>query len=65
MSGTYILREGSEAYAGDLASQSDLPTPGNAIPWQRDAESTETSRALTRWRQLDALGMGFDRVLQN
>ena len=37
--GTYLLREGSEAYAGDFAGESDLLTPGNAIHSQRNAEN--------------------------
>jgi hypothetical protein len=37
--GTYLLREGSEANAGDFAGESDLLTPRNAIHSQRNAEN--------------------------
>jgi putative transposase len=42
MSGTYRLREQSEAYAGDFASESDVLMPDNTIPWEKNAENTET-----------------------
>ena len=40
--GMYTLREQSEAYAGDFGSESDALMPENTIPWQKNAESTET-----------------------
>ena len=40
--GTYTLREQSEAYAGDFGSESATLMPDNTIPWQKNAENTET-----------------------
>ncbi len=40
--GMFTLREQSEAYAGDFGSESDALIPDNTIPWQKNAESTET-----------------------
>ncbi len=39
--GTYTLREQSEAYAGEFASESDVLTSDNTIPWERNTENTE------------------------
>jgi len=40
--GTHTLRERSEAYADDFASESDALMPDNTIPWEKNAESTQT-----------------------
>ncbi len=40
--GTYTLREQSEAYTGDLGSESDALMPDNTISWQKNAENIET-----------------------
>ncbi len=40
--GTYTLREESETYAGDLGRESGALMPNNTIPWEKNAESTET-----------------------
>jgi len=42
VTGTYTLREQSEAYAGDLGSESDALRPENTIVWEENAEITET-----------------------
>ena len=33
--GTYALREQSEAYGGEFASENGALTPKNTIPWQK------------------------------
>jgi putative transposase len=40
--GTYTLREESEAYGGDFASENDPLRLDNTIPWEENIESTET-----------------------
>ena len=40
--GTYTLPEHREAYADDFASESDALMPDNTIPWEKNAESTQT-----------------------
>jgi len=40
--GTYTLREESEAYGGDFASENDTLRLDNTIPWEENVESTET-----------------------
>ena len=40
--GTYILREQSEAYSAHFASENDALMTDNTIPWEINAESTET-----------------------
>jgi hypothetical protein len=42
LSGTYELREQSEAYGGACASENDPLTSQNMILWQRIAETTRT-----------------------
>lgn len=39
---TYTLREQSEIYGGDFASENDALMPDNTIPWEKNAEYTET-----------------------
>ena len=41
--GTYTLRVPGEVYASDFARESDLLTPDNAIPWQRNAEERDVA----------------------
>jgi len=36
------LREQSEAYGGEFASENEVLTPQNTIPWQEKAETAET-----------------------
>jgi putative transposase len=40
--GMYTLREQSEAYAGNFASENDALMLDNTIPWEKSAESAET-----------------------
>ena len=40
--GTHTLREPSEAYAGDFASESDALRPGNTILREKNTDHTET-----------------------
>jgi hypothetical protein len=40
--GTYTLREQSEAYAGNFASENDALMPDNTLPWAKNAKSAET-----------------------
>ena len=42
VTGTYTLREQSEAYGGDLGGESEALRPENTIFWQENAEITET-----------------------
>jgi hypothetical protein len=42
VTGTYTLREQSEAYADDLGSESEALRPENTIFWEENAEVTET-----------------------
>jgi hypothetical protein len=42
VSRTYMLREQSEAYASDFASENDALMPDNTIPWVKNAEYIET-----------------------
>ena len=42
LDGTYTLREQSEAYGGDFASENDTLMLDNTIPWEENVESTET-----------------------
>jgi hypothetical protein len=39
---TYALREQSEAYGSEFASENEVLTPQNTIPWQEKAETAET-----------------------
>jgi hypothetical protein len=39
---TSVLREQSEAYRGELDSESNAPRPKNTIFWDENAETTET-----------------------
>ncbi len=54
--GTYTLRERSEAYAGDFGSESDALMPDTTIPWEKNAESTDTQRGPTRGFGVQAAG---------
>ena len=49
----------SEAYGGESAQENEALTPGNTIPWQKFAETTETRRDATR-DTLDS-GSEFER----
>jgi hypothetical protein len=40
--GTYALREQSEAYGGEFASENGALTPENTIPWRKNADTAET-----------------------
>jgi hypothetical protein len=40
--GTYNLREQSEAYGDEFASENETLMPDNTIPWEKIAETTET-----------------------
>jgi putative transposase len=40
--GTYALRELSEPYGREFATENDAPTAANTIPWQKNAETAET-----------------------
>jgi len=42
LGGTYTLREESEAYGGDFASENDTLRLDNAISWEENIESAET-----------------------
>jgi len=45
--GTYALRESSEAYGGEFAQENGARTPKSTIPWQKFAETAETSPGPT------------------
>jgi len=42
LEGTYILREQSEAYGEDFASENDSLTLNNTISWEENIETAET-----------------------
>lgn len=40
--GTYALREPSEAYAGEYASENDVLALANTVRWEENTESADT-----------------------
>ena len=53
------LREQSEAYAGNFASENDALTLDNTFLWEKNAESSGTSRGPTRVCKGIFLSMGY------